>query len=184
MNIQLVKISKSNYSLLLVILIFICSSPSLFSQTKDTLWTRDVWPLTLINGVFSPDDQFIYATCLQNNTDYLVRKYNSNGDLISEIDTIGGIRQFSEDGRFFWNYYGDKYDALNNQRISRVVDKLGRTNINFGASVINEKTDIGIIYDGGNVVKTEDYQYIPQFSIISSLRHEYYLRYFISRWNL
>lgn len=153
-------LKKSQIALWLAIFLFgmLGTGQNAIAQTKDTLWTRDVWPLTLINGVFSPDDQFIYATCLQNNTDYLVRKYNLNGDLISKIDTIGGIRQFSEDGRFFWNYSGDKYDANTFLKIFSFGG--GGHNISKWFWSITESNDIGVVAtDDGKFKDTENRTY-------------------------
>jgi len=142
------KFSKSIISIIATLVLLLSFSQNLFSQEKDTLWTRDVWPLTLINGVFSPDDQFIYATCLQNNTDYFVRKYNSNGDLISEIDTIGGIRQFSEDGQFFWNYFSDKYDANTFKKLNdfatNKINLYEWPKVDYWDVTINTRKNIGI----------------------------------------
>ena len=84
------------------------------------IWEKNFMPYKLLNAVFSPDDKYIYATC----TDiYYVIKYDLEGNILDTIKNVGGIRKFSDDGKYFWNYNGDKYDATTFERLSQLFDE-------------------------------------------------------------
>ncbi|MEN6511263.1 MAG: hypothetical protein ABFD00_05455, partial [Chloroherpetonaceae bacterium] len=126
------------------------------TQDRDTIWTR-TFPYHLQNAVFAPDDQSIYAT--SDYPSHYVVQYDLQGNIIGEIDTIGGIRLFSKDGRFFWNYYGDKYDAKTFQKLYSFGG--GGYNINWDPwnYLIDDKNDIGIAVAGGKVIDEQYRRY-------------------------
>ena len=150
------QITKFNFSKLLTLAVFVLvlfgGEQQAFSE-EGIIWTRDVMPYTLINAVFSPDDQYIYATIGYKTID--VVKYDLQGNVLDTIKGIGGIKQFSEDGQFFWNYNGDKYDANTFQKLLSFGG--GGYNISGWQWQINEKSDIGVAHGGINASKvTQD----------------------------
>jgi hypothetical protein len=114
------------------------------------IWTKDFFPYKLLNAVFSPDDQFIYATCTDA---YYVFKYDLQGNKIDSIMNVGGIKQFSKDGKYFWNFYGDKYDATTFEKIysfaGGIVDNINDWNLE-----INEAANLGIACSYGKKIRT------------------------------
>jgi hypothetical protein len=142
---------KTIYFILLLLIISSAGSFNLFAQTKDTLWTYDCGKYYLSNAVFSPDNQFIYATC--SFTKHEVWKFDLQGHRIWVNDSVGGIKQFSEDGRFFWNYYGDKYDAVTFQKLFPFGG--GGYNISGWDFEVNEKSNLGIACGYGKQISTQ-----------------------------
>ena len=95
--------------LLLTACIVLLLPIALRAETQDTIWTRRTWPSKIANAVFSNDGNFIYVAG-QGNPSRL-SKYDINGNLLWINDTVGGIKRFSTDGNYFYNFQGDKYNA-------------------------------------------------------------------------
>ncbi len=128
------------------VLFFLLISGQRAQAENGIIWEKVFLPYKLLNAVFSPDDKYIYATC----TDiYYVIKYDLEGNILDTIKNVGGIRKFSDDGKYFWNEAADKYEYTS---LSKVVPfGGGNYKILSWNWDINEKSDIGVAH--GNTIR-------------------------------
>ena len=137
---------------LAVILLALSAFGQQAKSEDGVIWTKDFSPYKLLNAVFSPDDQFIYATC----TDiYYVIKYDLQGNILDTIKNVGGIRKFSEDGKYFYTFWGEKFDALTFEKVATFGG--GGYNIGGWWFQLNDAKDIGIATTGGGYIIDEQY---------------------------
>jgi hypothetical protein len=99
---------------LMFIVVLLIASVSTYSQGLDTVWTYNLMPNQLTNAVFSPDEQYVFATHYYEDvngktTVYLSKFDKANGKLLWTTDTIMGIKQFSDDGKFFYTYNMERF---------------------------------------------------------------------------
>ena len=149
--------------------IFCFSSFSTFAGS-DTLWTRFNYPWLISNAVFSPDGNYIYATGGYNTT--RLYQYDLNGNLISQNDTVGGMKQFSQDGKYFYNFIGGKYEISTCKRVGGIGGWDGN---NVRIYDINETADIGIATTQTDIGYVLDSNFIffkpSNFEVIEYLTH-------------
>ena len=146
--------------LLLMSMIICFSSFSAFAL-QDTLWTRETMPYNIKSAIFSPDGQYIYAS--SDGIPSRLFQYDLNGNLISTNDTVGGIKQFSQDGKYFWNLVGDKYEFANKKKVGNSIS----AEYDF-----NEPADIGIANNGITSIVNNIIFFRPSdMQVIDSLTH-------------
>jgi hypothetical protein len=143
---------------LMFIVVLLIASASLYSQGLDTVWTYNLMPNQLTNAVFSPDEQYVFATHYyidpNNNKKfvYLSKFDKNNGNLMWTTDTIIGLKQFSEDGKSFYTYDMERFSYPEFLKLNPPIIPKG---IKFNLSMyeLDENTQLMYTINNNGVAK-------------------------------